>query len=82
MSTKCNLCGTEFDLFDEQEGFHIANNPHTIIGYGSMHDGEYCDCKLCCTCFDKIMKSIEFTIDPFIDGNSFYESIINQGGGQ
>lgn len=65
---KCNLCGAEFDIYDAQEGFHISNDPHTMIGYGSIHDGEYCNCKLCCTCFDKVMNSLGFLIDPFSDG--------------
>lgn len=34
--TLCNLCGKEFDEWDEQEGFGI----HTRVGYGSKFDGD------------------------------------------
>lgn len=34
--TSCNLCGKEFDEWDEQESFGI----HTRVGYGSKFDGD------------------------------------------
>lgn len=62
---KCNICGREFDIWDAQEGFHIGNSSDDVIGYGSRHDGERCECDLCVDCFDRLMEAIEFTINPF-----------------
>lgn len=64
---RCNLCGKEFDEFDNQEGFSISNEGRNTIGYGSAHDGETCRCDLCCSCFDKIMGTFTFEINPFSD---------------
>ena len=61
--TICNICGKEFDIFDEQESFGI----HTgTIGYGSQYDGDKIDLDMCCDCFDGIMEDIilKCTIDP------------------
>ena len=64
-SKKCNICGKDFDIFDRQEDFQIKRGSKGIIGYGSIHDGEGCDCHLCIKCFDKLMASLRFQIDPF-----------------
>ena len=64
MAEVCNLCGKELNIYDKQENFTITNSN---IGYGSIHDGEACNCKLCCKCFDKVMGSLEFSVDPFIE---------------
>ncbi len=53
----CNYCGKELDEFDLQEEFNI----HTIVGYGSEHDGEEIDLWLCCECFDKIVDKCELS---------------------
>lgn len=47
----CNMCGKDFDLWDEQEDFSI----HTQVGYGSKFDEEIIDLDLCCDCFDRMM---------------------------
>lgn len=60
---KCNVCGKEFDLWDEQAGFRLCDT----IGYGSKHDGEYIELDLCCKCFDEVMDKIlpKCAINPF-----------------
>lgn len=52
LKTKCNICGKEFDIFDDQLEFGF----HKIVGYGSIHDCEEFNLDICCDCFDKIMK--------------------------
>lgn len=51
---KCNMCGKEFDFYDEQENFCFEHQ----IGYGSIHDGEKLSLNLCCECFDKVVDTI------------------------
>lgn len=51
---KCNMCGKEFDFWDEQENFCFEYQ----IGYGSVHDGENLSLNLCCDCFDKVIDMI------------------------
>lgn len=62
---RCNMCGKELDVFDRQEGFRIGKMSPYPIGYGSTHDGEMCDCKLCIRCFDFLMGKTAFKINPF-----------------
>lgn len=50
----CNMCGKQFDLWDEQEKFGF----HYHVGYGSKHDGETIDVDLCCDCFDQVYDQI------------------------
>lgn len=52
--TFCNICGKEFDIWDNQEsfGFH-----HLYVGYGSKFDGSHIDVDLCCDCFDELMDT-------------------------
>lgn len=50
----CNFCGKELDLFDIQADFSIRKNP---VGYGSVHDLESVDLRLCCGCFDLIVNT-------------------------
>lgn len=52
--TLCNLCGKEFDTWDDQGNFGI----HTRVGYGSKFDGDDVDLDLCCKCFDKLMDEL------------------------
>lgn len=47
----CNMCGNDFDVWDEQENFSI----HKYIGYGSRFDNERIDLDVCCDCFDRAM---------------------------
>lgn len=49
--TLCNMCGKEFDQWDESESRGI----HDQFGYGSKHDGDNIDLDLCCDCFDKVI---------------------------
>ncbi len=60
LNIKCNFCGKEMDEFDIMSGFTISKK----IGYGSIHDGEEVDLKLCCACFDRVTHAC--VIDPFI----------------
>lgn len=53
---KCNMCGKEFNMWDEQEGFGFDHH----VGYGSEFDGERVQADFCCKCFDRIL--IEFII--------------------
>lgn len=48
----CNMCGKDFDMWDEQEDFSI----HRHVGYGSGFDGSLINLDLCCDCFDKLMN--------------------------
>ena len=50
--TICDICGKEFDVFDEQERFGF----HHTVGYGSEFDGSRIDVDLCCRCFDIMMN--------------------------
>jgi hypothetical protein len=58
----CNVCGGEMDFFDVQQGFSI----HTVVGYGSKHDGEIVDLHLCNNCFDHLVDSCR--ISPTREG--------------
>ena len=49
--TICNLCGKNFDFWDEQEDFSI----YTRIGYGSKYDDEQLKLNLCCECMDELI---------------------------
>ncbi len=52
--TICNLCGKEFDIYDEQESIGYHDRP----GYGSSFDGIEIDLDLCLECFDKLMTEL------------------------
>lgn len=49
----CNVCGCEFDEWDEQEDFSLERR----IGYGSTHDGEVIRLDMCCRCFDEFVDT-------------------------
>lgn len=51
---KCNVCGKEFNMWDEQEDFGL----HYHCGYGSKFDECLIDLDMCCNCFDKIMDDV------------------------
>lgn len=48
----CNMCGKEFDMFDDQNSFELFCG---IIRYGSKYDGGSLSLDLCCGCTDKII---------------------------
>lgn len=50
----CNLCGKEFDVWDEQQDFVISKD----IGYGSKFDGSHMRLDMCCDCFDILMDAV------------------------
>ena len=50
--TICNMCGKEFDLWDEQEDFSIIKSR---IGYGSRYDDHRLELRFCCDCMDRII---------------------------
>lgn len=58
------------DEFDVMSDFIISKE----IGYGSVHDGEKVNMRLCCACFDRITHAC--VIDPFIRASS-----LTDGGG-
>lgn len=47
----CNMCGKDFDIWDNQEDFALYRN----IGYGSKYDEHKIELDLCCNCFDKLV---------------------------
>lgn len=53
MLKRCNICGKEFDMWDEQQNFNLNFD----VYYGSKHDGEKIDCNLCCNCFDELLDT-------------------------
>lgn len=62
----CNICGKDFDLWDEQEDFSLRRH----VGYGSEFDGSRIDLDMCCTCFDKLMNTYilpQCVISPISD---------------
>lgn len=63
-SIVCNMCGKELDIFDRQENFTIKRER---IGYGSVHDGDGLDMRLCCSCLDKLVESC--AVDPVIESD-------------
>lgn len=63
----CNRCGKELDLYDLQQEFHI----HTQVGYGSIHDGDFADLRLCCECFDALVE--QCSVSPITEGADYTE---------
>ncbi len=55
--TICNMCGHEFDFWDEEEGFAYNG----LLGYGSKYDGSALQLNLCCECMDKIIESCKIS---------------------
>lgn len=51
MAKHCTMCGKEFDIWDENEGFVVDYE----IGYGSIYDCNHLHMDLCCECFDKMV---------------------------
>lgn len=62
----CNMCGRQFDEFDEQQNATID----TYMYYGSKYDGSQLTCRFCCECFDKLIEEYiipKATIMPLRD---------------
>lgn len=57
----CNKCGKPFDMWDENEHFHI----YTKFGYGTKFDGDELQLDLCCSCIEELVDSC--TISPIIE---------------
>lgn len=53
--TKCSACGKTFNIWDYQEDFSFDK----WIGYGSEHDEQHIEFKLCCDCFDRIFDVVK-----------------------
>jgi hypothetical protein len=62
----CNICGKDFNMWDEQEKFSI----HKHIGYGSKYDGDHIELDMCCDCFDSLIDYIlpKCSISPIVEG--------------
>lgn len=50
--TICEMCGEEFDEWDEPEQFGIYNR----VIFGRHFDTQIIECDLCRSCFYKIVK--------------------------
>lgn len=48
----CNLCGSRFDFWDENENYSI----HQRCGYGSVYDGLMLDLDICCKCMGELIS--------------------------
>ena len=67
---QCNICGKEFDEWDEQQDFQIDCQ----VYYGSKHDGEKVKCNFCCDCFDELLDTYilpKCSINPIEDTGDF-----------
>lgn len=60
----CNYCGKPLDFWDEQEDFSIIKRR---LGYGSTHDGDALELRLCTDCLDRIASVCVF--NPFIEAD-------------
>ncbi len=61
----CNCCGKELDRWDLHGNFSI----HTRVGYGSVYDGGTVDLRLCCDCFDNLVRACK--VSPVMEGDEF-----------
>lgn len=48
----CNMCGRDFDQWDEKEAIKLEHS----CGYGSAYDGDHFRIDFCCGCFDSMMS--------------------------
>lgn len=67
----CNVCGKEFDVYDEHNA-DVANISG-YVGYGSKYDTHYIDLHMCNDCFDKLMDKMmeECKFSPIEDKGEF-----------
>ena len=49
----CNVCGNEFNMYDDIDGYSI----HKKVGYGSKYDGKFMHMNICIKCMDKLIDS-------------------------
>lgn len=57
----CNKCGKVFDMWDSQEDFTITRK----LGYGTSHDGNNLNLRICCRCMDELIYSC--VISPVVE---------------
>lgn len=57
----CNKCGKPFDMWDEQENFHIYRD----LGYGTKYDGSKLELDLCCKCLEDLAEQCK--ISPIVN---------------
>ena len=62
MSRTCNLCGKQFNLWDERQDFSFDRH----VGYGSKYARKNIALNLCCNCFDKVIDWLlpQCAVDP------------------
>lgn len=53
--TVCNLCGKTIDEFMATCDFSV----HTLLGYGSRHNGDFLDLDLCPDCADVLIDTLQ-----------------------
>lgn len=61
---KCNVCGSDLDIWDIQENFGISRR----LGYGTKYDGERLQMRICCSCMEKLIDVCR--ISPVFDDES------------
>ena len=47
----CNVCGKEFNFWDEQHLFKVYRR----MGYGTKYDGDMLELDMCCDCMDTLI---------------------------
>lgn len=63
-TTKCNLCGKKFDIWDKQENFTFESH----LGYGTKYDGSKLSIHLCCSCMEALIDNC--VISPVVDDDN------------
>ena len=56
-NVRCNKCGRILDDFDVNNDYSI----HRKIGYGSGHDGELLELRLCSDCLDELIEACKIS---------------------
>lgn len=57
----CNVCGKEFNSFDDNNAISL----YATACFGSKYDGEHINADICIDCFDKFVD--ECKISPVIN---------------
>lgn len=72
--TFCNKCGKEFG--EVNLDFNNDFSLHTIIGYGSKHDGCRLDLDLCSKCMDDLIEQCVLSpVSDLIDYDEYEEEL-------
>jgi hypothetical protein len=50
----CTMCSKVLDEIDKEQDFHFKQ----WIGYGSKHNLNIFEARLCCDCFDKVLDAV------------------------